>query len=95
MVVLEAILFGKVVLCSTHAGAAEIIAENHNGFVFEPQNSDELAQLMKTLIDNPHLIELMQQKSRQTATKYNPESAAKFFQQTVNFIDGETQSINK
>lgn len=86
MVVLEAILFGKVVLCSTHAGASEIIAENSNGFVYEPQDSKQLAQLMKTLIDNPHLIELMQQKSRQIAVNYTPELAAKFLNKIVDFV---------
>ena len=38
MVVIEAILCGKAVLCSNGAGASEIIAQNQNGYVFEPQN---------------------------------------------------------
>lgn len=94
MVVLEAILFGKVVLCSTHAGAAEIVAENSNGFVFEPQNSDKLAQLMKTLIDDPQLIKLMQQKSRQIAATYTPELSAKFFDKIANFVVDQSPKDN-
>ncbi len=83
MVVLEAILFGKAVLCSTGAGAAEIIADEKNGYVFEPQNPSHLAQLMANLIDNPHLIEAMKQKSAQIAQKITPKTATNFLAETV------------
>lgn len=78
MVVLEAILFGKVVLCSNSAGASEIIAEHQNGYVFESQNTDQLAKSMADLITNPNLIKSMQKKSQQIASQYTPELAAKF-----------------
>jgi glycosyltransferase involved in cell wall biosynthesis len=86
MVVLEAILFGKAVLCSIGAGASEIIAEEKNGYVFDPQNTEQLAQLMANLIDNPHLIKTMTQKSAQIAQKITPEKATKFLAETVKLL---------
>ena len=85
MVVLEAILFGKVVLCSTGAGASEIIAEHKNGYVFVPQTPEQLAQLMTQLIEHPDLVASMKQKSKQIAAKYNPKLAAEFLAEKVNF----------
>ncbi|VEP12692.1 Glycosyl transferase group 1 [Hyella patelloides LEGE 07179] len=86
MVVLEAILFGKAVLCSTGAGASEIIAQEKNGYVFEPQNAQKLAQLMANLIDNPHLITTMKKKSALIAPKITPETATNFLIKTVKLL---------
>jgi glycosyltransferase involved in cell wall biosynthesis len=86
MVVLEAILFSKLILCSNGAGASEIVAEHQNGYVFEAQNTEQLAQLMTHLINNPNSVKLMQQKSQKIASKYTPELAVKFLSQVVNFV---------
>lgn len=79
MVVLEAMAFGKPVLCSKWAGAAEMVVEGENGYVFDPHDPAKLAETMRRFIDNPDLIVSMGHKSQQLITPHTPEAAAQFF----------------
>jgi glycosyltransferase involved in cell wall biosynthesis len=79
MVVLEAMAFGKPILCSKWAGASEMLVEGENGYVFDPYHPESIARAMKCLIDNPNLISSMGQKSQQLISQHTPEAAAKFF----------------
>jgi glycosyltransferase involved in cell wall biosynthesis len=88
MVVLEAMAFGKPVLCSQWAGAKEMIVDGENGHLFDPNNTQELTDLMRQFIDNPNLIPLMGNKSRQLVDQHNPETAAQFiFDVATNVMD--------
>lgn len=78
VVVLEAMLFGKAVLCSSGAGTSELISQGENGFVFDPDDADKLADAMQFMIDNPEKMKLAGKKSQQVMTHYTPESASKF-----------------
>ncbi|MEN6372618.1 MAG: glycosyltransferase family 4 protein [Armatimonadota bacterium] len=53
MVVLEALAAGKPVIASKIGGIPELVNHGTDGLLFEPGNVDELAQCMKTLIDDP------------------------------------------
>jgi glycosyltransferase involved in cell wall biosynthesis len=79
MVVLEAMAFGKPILCSKWAGASEILVDKENGYIFDPHCPETLAEAMKTLIDDSNLISSMGQKSQQLISEHTPEAAAKFF----------------
>ncbi len=78
MVVLEAMVFGKPVLCSKWAGASEMVVEGENGYVFDPHEPEELAKIMIRFINEPELIASMRKKSQQIMTRYTPEAAAQF-----------------
>ncbi|NEP19317.1 MAG: glycosyltransferase [Leptolyngbya sp. SIO4C1] len=78
VVVLEAMLFGKAVLCSTGAGSSELISPGDNGFVFRPNHPEELADVMQVMIEHPEKIKLVGEKSRQVMDHHTPESAARF-----------------
>jgi glycosyltransferase involved in cell wall biosynthesis len=86
MVVLEAMLFGKPILCSKFAGVAEIIRPEENGHLFDPYNPQEIAQLIRHFIDNPHLINSMGAKSQEIIAKYTPETAAKLLAEVTSFV---------
>lgn len=85
MVILEAILCGKMVLCSNAAGASEIVLEHQNGYVFEPNNPEQLAKLMVAAMKDSSLIESMKQKSQQIADKYTPKLSADFLAEIIHF----------
>jgi glycosyltransferase involved in cell wall biosynthesis len=53
MVVLEAMLADKPVLCSHCAGASELLRHGENGWIFDPRNPDELARYMEEVIRSP------------------------------------------
>jgi glycosyltransferase involved in cell wall biosynthesis len=77
VVVLEAMAFGKPVLCSKYAGARELVQHGVNGFVFDPYNVDELAGYMERFIREPGLIARSGQWSREIIAPHTPEQAAK------------------
>lgn len=55
VVVLEAMCFGKPVLCSRYAGSSEMVRHGTNGYVFDPCNPEELADYMMQFIRKPEL----------------------------------------
>ena len=78
MVVLEAMAFGKPVLCSKWAGAVEMIQHGENGYAFDPYQANTLAELMRRFIDQPELIAEIGKKSAQTVSQYSPATTAQF-----------------
>jgi glycosyltransferase involved in cell wall biosynthesis len=61
--ILEAMLFSMPII-STHVGALkDIIIENENGFLINPQNSNELFEKMRYFILHPNKINKMGKNS--------------------------------
>jgi glycosyltransferase involved in cell wall biosynthesis len=78
MVVLEAMVFGKPILCSKWAGAVEMVKAGENGYAFDPNRPETLAKLMRRFIDQPELISEMGKKSAQILAQYSPATTAQF-----------------
>ncbi|HIK18194.1 MAG TPA: glycosyltransferase family 4 protein [Leptolyngbyaceae cyanobacterium M33_DOE_097] len=76
VVALEAMLLSKPIICSKGAGTSELVMHSENGYVFSPQDANELADLMQKLLDEPELIQKMSQRSREIMARHNPEAAA-------------------
>ncbi len=85
MVVLEAMVFGKPVLCSKWAGSSEMVVEGENGHVFDPNEPESLAKIMRYFIDDPDKSVSMGHKSQQLISQYTPESAAQFLAEVASF----------
>lgn len=83
---LEAMALGKPVLCSKYAGAHELITEGKDGWIFDPHNPKELAELMRKFINNPELIYIMGANAKRKMSKYTPETAANFLEQVINQV---------
>ena len=86
MVVLEAMLCGKPILCSTEAGASEIVNEGDNGYCFESSNIKLLAEHMTNFIKEPNLLIKMGEKSQKIISQHTPEKAANFLSEIVAFV---------
>lgn len=86
MVVPEAMVFGKPVLCSNGAASCELIVSGDNGYIFEPSSAKELADKMQIFIDHPDLIESMGERSRQMISQKTPETAAKAYVEVTSFL---------
>jgi glycosyltransferase involved in cell wall biosynthesis len=63
MVLTEAMVFGKPVICSVAAGAVEMVDENVNGFIYEPTKPEQLVQCMTQFLDLPELVKTMGERS--------------------------------
>ena len=88
VVVLEAMVLGKPVLCSKGAGASEMVVEGENGYLFEPHDPKGLAEVMRRCINNPNLIVSMGRKSQQLIAQHTPEAAAQFLAKVTSFVLG-------
>ncbi len=86
MVVLEAMMFGKPVLCSNFAGSAELIVEGENGYCFDPHQPSQIAELMSLFIDKKISAFAMGQKSQQIIKQHTPEKAANSISKTIKFV---------
>ena len=86
MVVPEAMVFGKPILCSNGAASCELVVEGENGYIFDPSNAEELSEKMRIFIDNPDLIESMGDSSRQLISQKTPETAAKAYVEVTSFL---------
>ncbi|MEQ9625956.1 glycosyltransferase family 4 protein [Coleofasciculus chthonoplastes] len=86
VVLLEAMAFGKAILCSKWAGSSELVVEGDNGYIFDPYHPEELAEQMRRFIDNSDLMVSMGQKSQQLIAQHNPEAAAKFLVGVTSFV---------
>lgn len=83
MVPLEAMAFGKAVLCSKFAGSREMIFHGKNGFVFDPNDPQELAHYMARFIRDPRLVQRFGEASKQLISPYTPRLAASVLAATV------------
>ncbi len=92
MVVLEAMVFGKPILCSKWAGAAEMVVEGENGYIFDPYSPPDLAVLMCRFLDHPDLITPMGQRSQQLIAQTTPQTAAESFTEVVSSVMANGQS---
>ena len=86
VVVSEAMVIGKAILCSKWAGAAEIVVEGENGYIFDPYNPENLAEIMSRFISNQDLISSMGYRSQQLMAQYTPKAAADFLAEVTSLV---------
>jgi glycosyltransferase involved in cell wall biosynthesis len=89
MVVLEAMAMGKAILCSKFAGAAELVQQGENGYVFDPTEAEATTTAMRHFINDPSLSSRMGQQSAQIMAHYTPETAAKFLATVAETVSQE------
>lgn len=76
VVALEAMAFGKPVLCSSLAGSSELVQHGVSGYVFDPEEPEELANYMMQFIHRPQLIAKCGAAARAVMAQYTPKTAA-------------------
>jgi glycosyltransferase involved in cell wall biosynthesis len=93
MVVLEAMAFGKPVLCSELAGAREMVKNGESGFTFDPahDNPEVLSEILRKFIDDPNLIQCMGKKSKKIASSHTPEIVANDLKYIIEFVLGRRE----
>jgi len=85
-VLMEAEALGKPVIGSNIGGIPDLIEDGKNGFLFEPKNSDNLAQKLRTLLKDKNLAMEMGKKGREfVQNKFSNE----------NYITNYLQMIEK
>jgi glycosyltransferase involved in cell wall biosynthesis len=86
LVVLEAMVAGKPVLCSKFAGAKELVHHGVNGYLFDPGNPAELADCMEHLVREPRLLAQFGQRSKEIIAPFTPQRAAEVLATCINYV---------
>jgi glycosyltransferase involved in cell wall biosynthesis len=86
IVTVEAMLFSKPILCSRLAGSSEMVKEGENGYIFDPHNPEDLAEIMAKFIEQPQLIKVMGEKSYQIMSEHSIEKVADSLAKVVEFV---------
>ncbi|MCJ7696192.1 MAG: glycosyltransferase family 4 protein, partial [Anaerolineaceae bacterium] len=74
MAVLESMAMGKPVIGAKIGGIPELINDNVDGFLFESGNSEDLAEKINKMIDDPDMNQEMGINARKKIEQlYNPE----------------------
>ena len=81
--VVEAMAFGKAVLCSRRAGVSELVAHGVNGFLFDPENPGELAALLTQFIGHPGRVSRFGRNSEILMTQHSPARVAGLLSQML------------
>jgi glycosyltransferase involved in cell wall biosynthesis len=76
LVLLEAMAFGKPVLCSSNAGSAEMVSHGVNGFIFDSHDPTALADYMARFISDPNLIVQFGKSAAEAIAPFTPALAA-------------------
>ena len=66
MVAIEAMMMGKVCIVSNETGIAEYIVHEKNGFVFQNENENELASIMRWCYQNQQQLKIIGTNARKT-----------------------------
>ena len=71
--VIEAYAYGKPVIASNFGCFPELIEEGRTGYLFEPKNSEQLAQKVRLLLDNDNLVSMGKQARAKVERDFSPE----------------------
>jgi glycosyltransferase involved in cell wall biosynthesis len=84
LVVNEAMYYGLPVICSSRAGARDMVKDN--GFVFDPQNEEDLYCCIDNFVKNRELVLTMGVRSKAIVSDYTIPFAAR---QLQSILEGE------
>ncbi|MGB9844830.1 glycosyltransferase family 4 protein [Methanothermobacter tenebrarum] len=71
MVVYESFICSTPVVASGIGGVPELVRDGYNGFLFEPGNVDELANILNEISENPKILRKLEKGARKSSKKYD------------------------
>ena len=89
--VTEGLIFGKPAIVSEHTGTAGLITEGMDGFVYEDDDPEKLAERLAWAIDHPEKLAAMRQACRDLYERhYSKQAFADGLKQAVRELTGES-----
>ena len=89
--VTEGLIFGKPAIVSEHTGTAGLITEGVDGFVYEDDAPEKLAERLAWAIDHPEKLAAMRQACRDLYERhYSKQAFANGLKQAVRELTGES-----
>jgi glycosyltransferase involved in cell wall biosynthesis len=75
VVVSEAMLMSKIIICSENTGSAELLEAMDAGLIYRKNSPQELAALIEYVLENRHNLSQMREKARKTYERYFSQEA--------------------
>jgi glycosyltransferase involved in cell wall biosynthesis len=91
IVTLEAIASGVPPIV-VNKGAVPELVSNENGLLFEPKNSEQLAQDIVTILSDTQLRETMKKKSLQLSTQHSMSNVASQYEHVYTTVKKQSRS---
>ncbi|MEM0450844.1 MAG: glycosyltransferase family 4 protein [Nitrososphaerota archaeon] len=88
LAVIEGWFYRKPVVVSRSAGVAELVREGWNGFTYDPDDVDALAELLAKLLSDEELAERMGSNGYETAEQCTVEAGARREMEIVREVSG-------
>lgn len=91
---LEFMALGKAVIGTNHGGTPELIEEGRSGFLIQAFNSQQLAEKINTLLDDPARTEKMgAYASSVVRSKFSMEAMFRSYQEEYQFVENKMMSV--
>ena len=88
--VTEGLIFGKPAIVSEHTGTAGLITEGVDGFVYEDDDPEKLAERLVWAIEHPEKLAAMRPACRELyESHYSKQAFSDSLQQAVKELTGE------
>ncbi|MCJ8275895.1 MAG: glycosyltransferase family 4 protein [Bdellovibrionales bacterium] len=85
--IIEAMMVGTVPIAPKEGGPLEIISNGKDGMLFKPRQSGDLAQKIKTLINDKELLKKLSSEAQQSAlNKFQAQRAIQHLEQFYNKV---------
>ncbi len=81
IVTLEAVATGLPVVATNKDALPELVHDGENGFLFEPRNSEEMAEKIKSILSDDKLREEMGKESVRISKKHSLDSVVREFEE--------------
>lgn len=94
MEVLESMSYGRPVICSEGAGAADVVTDGEDGFVVSRRNIGAIAEKIKYFKDDPKEIERMGKNARIESLNYSWDKIKKRYINTWKNLLNESTKVN-
>lgn len=82
----EAIYSGVATIISSEAGSDELISESEAGIVFSVDKKNELSEILKYIIDKPHIVEQWKKNTDDYRKKISPDVIGKYFYDVLEYV---------
>ena len=91
IVVGEALASGLPVICSSFAGAADLVQEGKNGYVLNPRDTEKFAAVLSSLVMDDDLLKSLKQGALESIENFTVERNAEQFLRAIDFTMGATR----
>jgi glycosyltransferase involved in cell wall biosynthesis len=95
VVCLEAMAAGCVVIASASGGLAEIVQDGHNGLLFEPEDHEQLARKLKSVLSSGDLSERLADHAVAAARAFDSPLTTLRFEKIIEAALRRDESIHR